>query len=726
MKSQVNALLQLLRGVHKDIIATYPELRGDLEKDIERITLLSQTRGLGLFGLDLPHLGAQLRLGLETGRLVLEGPLSKRVSKRIQVPRLYAGLWLRVFGYDSCLKPEVDVNALFFLIQVLNLGKSVEVPCSYDRVQATVGAYYDIESSLRKPTLKWEADDLGLQGGQSSHPPVVPTRDCSPYGCSLLYHDLLLGSPLNAEQPGVDHGGGGTRSSASGSDPMSLHLVQAMDGAFDYVSASLPLFHSPVDREENDARAERRKQDQKLLTRLQQVADLVVGNFDQFDPISYSTDLEGLGKGTGFKHGPGAVAERKKNWEKSLFVNWPHKLQATFPFELCGKTVGDDRTRPHNHEVASRLIKVPKTMKSPRLIAAESTAHQWCQQLVWRFLQDQCRKSFGTAFIDFKDQSKSSDMVLAASKDRSLATVDLSDASDRLSCWTVERMYRSNPSILTALHAARTRYIRDEISEYGSFLKLRKFASQGTATTFPVMSIVMLCIALASSLGEKSVTKANIRKLRDQVRVFGDDIILPTHGYEQLRRTMELLQLKVNTAKSYVNGQFRESCGVDGYLGYDVTPVKPSTVVASSPASCQAVVDTANNLFNKGLWNASTACFALLPGRVKRNIRIVGANDVGFGGATSYSGGDESHLRKRWNSRLHRTEVRVWGIVPHTEEHLRDGYPALLDFFAKKHSAYVARTVSEYAESRRVKADLRWEPANTDARLVTRSEGAFR
>jgi len=269
-----------------------------------------------------------------------------------------------------------------------------------------------------------------------------------------------------------------------------------------------------------------------------------------------------------------------------------------FPFELVGKTAGSDGARPHNHEVPSRLISVPKTAKAPRLIAAEPTAHQYCQQMVWRYLQERIEAVFEGRFINFRRQDLSSDLVMKSSLDRSLATVDLSSASDRLTCWTVERIFRRNPSLLSALHAVRTRWIRDEISDSTSFLRLRKFASQGSATTFPVQSIVFLIIAIAASV-KGPIRWSSIRKVSNQVRVFGDDIIIPSHGYGPLLAIMETLQLKVNTSKSYVTGFFRESCGSEAYLGHDVTPVKPKTVVADGPAACQAIIDTCNNLFQR-------------------------------------------------------------------------------------------------------------------------------
>jgi hypothetical protein len=495
---------------------------------------------------------------------------------------------------------------------------------------------------------------------------------------------------------------------------MSIHLGEAF-GYFHHATTGTLGLHPAREKTLEDQVV--RDGDRLLLSQIQRVADLVFGTFDVFEPVAYSAAMELDARGTGFRHGPGAVAEQLKNWEKSQFPNWPQKLQNTFPYELCGKTAGDVRDRPLNHEKAARLICVPKTAKGPRLIAAEPTAHQYCQQLLLRFLFDQSRSHpIVGGMIDFKDQNKSGALVLQASLDRNLATVDLSDASDRLSCWTVERMMRTNPPLLSALHAARTRYVWDGISRHKSFLSLRKFASQGTATTFPVMSLVMLCIALGASLEPlESVTMTRLREFRNQVRVFGDDIILPKRGYARLVRAMELLELKVNLAKSYVNGHFRESCGTDGYMGHCVTPVKPRTLVAGSPASSQAVVDTSNNLYSKGLFNASLSAQDLLPPSVLHRLRIVGPQDAGFSGLLSYCGGDERHLRSRWNPRLHRDEVWVWSCKSHVQRSERGGFDALLDFFTRSHNPGNPRVVSEYVNRQSSKVRALWEFQNTDA-----------
>jgi len=711
MKSQVNALLHVAEGILTDILRAYPALEESLSKDMDRLRLNCQTRGLECFTLDLPALESSLLMALETGRLSVEGPMSKLVSKTTRVPRFLSGLWLRVFDDSANLRHEVDVNALFFLRCLLTLGKRIEVVPTDDRIQAKVGEYHDIERSLRLPSFDWTADRLHLK--RKPTPTFVGGR----HSLGRNDHRDHCSRGVSLQEPETADVGDSVRIANEirhlSSDLGSVHLVQALDHIRPLERDWTGLFH----RELTETELQEQAEDSATLTKIQQVADVLFGSFEPFDADWFSTSLWMEGKGSGFRHGPGAVAERRQNWEKSKFTNWPHKLQGAFPHSLCGTTPYSGVVRPPNHEVAARLIAVPKTAKGPRLIAAEPASHQWCQQLLLRFLFVQCEAHLGEHFIDFKDQGKSGAMVLRASLDRELATVDLSDASDRLTCWTVERIVRKNPSLLHALHAARTRYIRDEISDVQSFLELRKFASQGTATTFPIMSLVMLCIALGVTFGKHEVvTMTSIMRRRSQVRVFGDDIILPSHGYVRLVRAMNLLQLKVNVAKSYVSGSFRESCGSDGYLGFEITPVAPKTLVVDSPASCQAVVDTSNNLFNKGLFYASHAASSLIPISVRKYLRVVGRNEAGSNGLTSFCGGDEHHLIKRWNRRLHREEVKVWTTYAVKDLKDRSGdIESLLDFFARAYTPRNPRIVSEYLDVRKTKARLLWEPAGSSA-----------
>lgn len=660
MKSQVDSILHVAEGLLlEDFLLAYPALKSKFAKDLGRLALCCRNRGLAFFTLDLPALESQLLTGLESGRLILEGPCSRKVSPKVRVPRLFSGLWLRIFDKNACLKEDADVNAILFLRQILCLGKKIAVDCSTERVKQSVEKYYDIEQQLRPPSRNWSA------------------MECD-FGDEFRYQ--LDDVTLYRDQPMVDS--------------------------------------DQVDFSPDTENAIGKSGLRRLLGQVQQVADLVSESIGLFDPHFASAQC-GLDPGTSiFRHGPGAVAERKWSWtEKSNFIFWPAKLERVFPYRWFGRVARSCDREPVPLELASLLTAVPKTAKGPRLIASEPAAHQYCQQGIARFLVHRLKEVFGTNFIDFRDQAKSGRLVLSASLDRKLCTVDLSDASDRLSCWTIERIFRRNPSLLRAMHATRTRGLSDNVFESFKFLQLKKFATQGTALTFPVQSIVFWCIAIGVCL-DGDITWHNIWQLKDKVRIFGDDIIIPRYGYARLIRVMEALQLKVNEGKSFVRGHFRESCGVDGYKGYDVTPVKPTTFVAGSPADCQALIDTSNNLFMKGFWYASKRLVDAIPVFVQRNTRIVGLSQRGFSGFTSFSGSDESHLATRWNSRLHRNDVRVWGLYVPTREVAREGHHLLLDFASSKYSHEQARTVSTIRDVRESKSRLTWESSSPDSRRV--------
>ncbi len=647
MKSLANGLLHVAGGLCKDVSLAYPEYRC-IVRDFDRLTRISDSRGLGLFVFDLPNLDSILLMGLEAGRLPLNGPLSTAVSKRIRVPRLFSGLWLRVFYPDGSLKPDADPTSIAFLRQLCCLGKKISGMCSDPRREVAIEEYISVDNQLRSPSLLWDED-------------VVGTRN----------------------------------------DIRSVHFCDSVD-------SDLPLFPSGNDR---TIRSER-----VLLDKVQQVADLIVGSFNDYDPYLQSGGTGSDRRGIGLRHGPGAVSDRTGVVDKYHFINWTEKLGRVYPYLDFGTyATNEDKYRPSNHEVSSKLIAVPKTAKVPRLIASEPTEHQWCQQLMREFLVEQLSGLFGTHFIDFSDQSKSGKMALQGSKDGSLATIDLSSASDRLSCWTVERIFRSNPSILEALHASRTRYIRIENKRTGTrFLKLKKFASQGTAVTFPVQSIVFLCVALAANISGE-VTWSKIRKLRHKVRVFGDDIVIPSTGYAATVSIINSLELRVNESKSYVNGCFRESCGTDSYKGYDVTPVKPQLMAADSPSGRQSLLDTSNNLFSKGYWHASKATEELLPAHVIKRVPVLGVTAARTSCRVSFSGDMVDHLKSRYNLHLHRWEYKRWTIRSRTviRPHSR-ATSEMLQYFTERsgHPCGVPPRLGDLGllTSSKVSDGLRWEP----------------
>lgn len=563
MKSQSDNLLSVVGGICKDIRRAYPSIKG-LDLDLERLSRLILNRGECVFTLDLPARESKLLQGLETGLLDASG--TTRYSKQYPVPRLFAGLYMRIFDKGLCLRSDADINAIMFLRQLLCLGKKIETPCKPWRQAAAIEEYVNVEQSLIAPTLRWERDSLDCHNSGTS------VHFCDNLGPDLpLYPEFNFGG-----EPGI----------------------------------------------------------KLLLQRCQQVADIVARELGTFCPDCFIAERTSEHRRPGLRHGPGAVAERGgKSFDKYRFTSWSDKLQNYAPWETTGKMPLDPRPRPKNHEVPARLICVPKTAKGPRIIAAEPSEHMFTQNLLADWLIERIDSSYLSRFIDFKDQAKSGKLVLKASLNRELATIDLSSASDRLSLWVVERVFRSNPSILKAIHATRTRWLR---LPSGECIKLKKFASQGTALTFPVQTLVFLVIALAASMRGPLDDERFRREMFGRVRVYGDDIIVPATRYAEVTELLTALHLKVNMEKSFVHGYFRESCGVDAFKGFDITPIKPKTVTSDTPASCQAVLDTINNLFYKGYWNASEQLKHRQCPDSFKGVGIVGL-DAGATGYVSFS-----------------------------------------------------------------------------------------
>jgi hypothetical protein len=358
------------------------------------------------------------------------------------------------------------------------------------------------------------------------------------------------------------------------------------------------------------------------------------------------------------KHGPGVVSDANKGL-KYEFPYWPQKLDLWFPYDWFGAGLLQPDFIPSGHEPPSRLIAVPKSQKGPRLICAEPTAHQWMQQSIWRWLEGQVERSpLLSESLTFRSQDNSRKRALDASLSGQLATVDLSSASDRVSTRLVEFVFQGS-SILDGLHACRTRLLKQKLSkEHDSHLVLRKFSTQGSTVTFPIQSIIFTILAVwalrLTDGKEQDLTLDSLREAFREVTVFGDDIIIPVRALECLRLVLHECGLKVNDSKTFGEGNFRESCGMDAFRGFDVSPAYYLEPYDGTAASIVTTVETANNFFMKGYWHASEAVVSAIPPQERKLLRVCGSEDGNFG-LRSFVGTDVSHLRQGWDSALQRT-----------------------------------------------------------------------
>lgn len=384
------------------------------------------------------------------------------------------------------------------------------------------------------------------------------------------------------------------------------------------------------------------------------VADRVFSSFGEFNPEEWRP-----------KHGPGAVADRPLGGYKYNFPTWSSRLESVFPSSLFANANYDawvysltHGTAPLECEVPSHVLTVPKSQKAPRIIAKEPTANMWCQQLVWNYFETKVNDSFLGKVIHFRDQSFNQEAALRASHTGTHWTVDLSDASDRVSLWLVERLVRSNRTLLDALHACRSQYSTVPTRDGNVLLKLKKYAPQGSATTFPLQSIIYAVIALSSVLYARNlkVTTRNLVAVAREVLVFGDDTIIPSDAGEHYVSMLTYLGFFVNYDKTYKNGKFRESCGCEGYDGVDVTPAYFVTPFSeSSPTSISSTVECSNNFYMKLMWHTAAWIESTLPFWVKNSLQIRVVDDGRFG-LTSFCG-SRRNGRIRYNENLQREEV---------------------------------------------------------------------
>ena len=654
MKSYVTYLEGLYRAMFVDIARAFPLDRKGLGRDSSRLCSLIEQRGLPFLTVDLPAMGKHFDQCLAHGRLTPSGiPGFRPVTKGATIPRLFKGMWLCVFDEFGLLRVDADKHAIRCLRQLLYAAKKVKIACPTSKTWNTVNEYFQIDREARLPSLNWDEDELRIDD-------LRDLNFCDP--C------VLSPAPLFDSHRDDDYQRG-----------PSPELVRGLDT-------------------------------------LQGVSDIVSATLGSFDPEEWRT-----------KHGPGAVADQRHTQFKYDFPCWPAKLDrvfdvATFAFAnfaaSAAWSASDDGSFLYrNHEPSAKMIAVPKTYKGPRLIAAEPVAHQWCQQSILDFLTSRLANTPISRSIHFRDQSENQEFARRASHTGSHATIDLSSASDRLTCWTVERSFRRNPSLVLALHASRTRSVSNDIDKLSpQFHKLRKFACMGSACTFPVQSYVFCMMAVAAVLcsREQRPTITSIRQVAREVRVFGDDIIIPTDAVDTLLGILGHLGLKVNLAKTFVSGKFRESCGLDAWDGDDVTPTYSMTYPDKSrPESVISAVATHNNFAMRGWWSVCSYIKSRTPSRMRTALAKLPTGSGLFGWFdTDWEGND--HLERRYNPILQRVERRALVVRSGTSRHQTMGESQLLQFFTEARPVtYLVGDRIGIAEKLRTNLVRRWVPESS-------------
>lgn len=306
----------------------------------------------------------------------------------------------------------------------------------------------------------------------------------------------------------------------------------------------------------------------------------VLGNFDADE------------WGNAMKFGPGTATAVKGT---SDYAKLSHTPSVTREFEPFGRRIISNfpawaRSLSNGESLGSlgitvvpggKYSQVPKTAKTHRNIEIQPLLNGFAQlglgtMLRWR-LKDR-------ANVDLDDQSRNQDLAEYGSRtwrdfERSVATIDLSNASDMISTGLVRWLIP--PDWFHAMDVSRTH----QISVQGRYRPLQRFCSMGNGFCFELESLIFWAL-----------TSASVQLMGGDgrmVSVYGDDIICPCACYDQVLSTLSGAGFQVNTKKSFNSGPFRESCGTDWWNGCNVRPI----FLKEHPTEPGDVIRLANSLF---------------------------------------------------------------------------------------------------------------------------------
>jgi hypothetical protein len=387
--------------------------------------------------------------------------------------------------------------------------------------------------------------------------------------------------------------------------------------------------------------------------------------FASFDP----TDIHP-------RHGPGVVSTKERLHEKYRWRNIPNRLADRYPIDayfyaslghVCDAEqeiflLGD-------REDMAQVLLVPKDSRGPRLISCEPLVFQWIQQGLGRAIVAHVESHPQTRYeVHFTDQQPNRLAALYGSSNGRYSTLDLSEASDRVTVGLVRMLFPDK--VLPYLLAARS---LGTVMPDGSSIKLRKYAPMGSALCFPVLALTIWSL-LRSMYDDAEPDSIGLL-------VYGDDVIVPTAIAENAIKQLEAFGLKINHAKSCVSGFFRESCGLDAFKGVEVTPLRirneaPST---SSPSSYPSWVAQANQFWDRGYFEV----YDLIVGWLHSCFGSIPSMDLNISAPSLRYVPQHKQPPMRINKSLQKREYYCLTTVPVVERKEMNGWRMLLRYFAE-------------------------------------------
>jgi len=379
------------------------------------------------------------------------------------------------------------------------------------------------------------------------------------------------------------------------------------------------------------------------------------------------------------QHSGGALATRETSNGRWSNSTWTDRLQAVIPYwddllMIPSESPEYVKVLARHEEPPAKLVLVPKTMKGPRVIVEEPCHMQYVQQGIFSVMSEVLREErFSKLHKSFSwdSQERNRTMAQQGSIDGSYATIDLSEASDRVSLQLVEHLFAGSRYLRSLVKACRSEKV---LLPDGGVVDLNKFASMGSSLCFPVESMVFYVIASMGEASYKAVVPSTKRlSPSGDIRIYGDDIIVSTEVAHQVLLLLESYGLKVNVDKTFHTGYFRESCGSDWYKGRDVSVFRLRHPLPEEPKQLELLRNTIafhNLVYDQGWFRVA----AYIRDKLLSVFSYVPRVPVGVRGHGLWSW--EGPFATRTNPDLHRVEYKTLNFVESKPSDELDGYGA--------------------------------------------------
>jgi len=191
----------------------------------------------------------------------------------------------------------------------------------------------------------------------------------------------------------------------------------------------------------------------------------------------------------------------------------------------------------------------------------------------------------------------------------------------------------------------------------------------------------MIFIGIERERGYHFIDRKELYPYINRVRVYGDDIVVPTDCVLSVIDSLEHFGARVNRRKSFWTGRFRESCGKDYYEGHDVSIVKFRRMF---PKSRQCVAETIslvsfrNQLYQHGCWETASWLDKKLRILLKHYPCIESSSSAL--GRVSFLG----YFAEKEHEHLHVPLVKACVVSSRSPRDSLDGQFAMLKYFLKR------------------------------------------